>query len=187
VRRVTWNLGSIPFRRQFNNLNVAGLRRGLASLFARPGRPLCTLAAALLAITFVSRAWADEVTRWNQIATDATTVGNTNPLKESCVFSILHVAIHDAVNAVESRYEPYQPRTSPAPGASVEAAIASAAHATLVALLPDSKVSFDAALEETLRTISDDSKKEAGLEVGRTAAAAILSARESDGENRTVQ
>jgi hypothetical protein len=44
------------------------------------------------------------------------------------------VAIHDAVNAVEPRYEPYQPRTSPAPaGASVEAAIAGAAHDTLVA------------------------------------------------------
>ena len=114
-------------------------------------------------------------------------MANTNPLTESCIFAILHVAIHDAVNAVESRYEPYLPRTSPAPGASVDAAIAGAAHATLVALLPASKVSFDAALEETLRNVSDDSKKKAGLEVGRAAAAAILAARENDGENRTVQ
>lgn len=182
-----WNPGSIPFRRESYNLNVAGLKRGLASLFARPGRLLGPLGAALLAITVATRASADEVTRWNQIATDASTVANTNPLKESCVFAILHVAIHDAVNSVESRYEPYLPRTSPAPGASVEAAIASAAHDTLVALLPDSKVSFDAALEETLRTVPDDAKKKAGLEVGRAAAAAILSARENDGENRTVQ
>jgi membrane-associated phospholipid phosphatase len=182
-----WNPGSIPFRRQSYNLNLAGLRRGLASPFAGLGRLLCTLAAALLAITVASRASVDEVTRWNQIATDATTVANTNALKESCVFAILHVAIHDAANSVESRYEPYLPRTSPATGASVEAAIASAAHATLVALLPDSKVSFDAALEETLRTVSDDAKKKAGLEIGRAAAAAILSARENDGENRTVQ
>ena len=114
-------------------------------------------------------------------------MANTNSLTESCVFSILHVAIHDAVNAVESHYEPYLPSTSPAPGASVDAAIASAAHATLVALLPASKVSFDAALEETLRKVSDDSRKTAGLEVGRAAAAAILAARENDGENRTVQ
>jgi hypothetical protein len=41
-------------------------------------------------------------------------VADTNPLRESCVFAILHVAIHNAVNAVESRYEPYQPRTSQA-------------------------------------------------------------------------
>ena len=141
------------------NLNAAGLRRGIASQFARPDRLLGALTAALLAITVASRSSADEVTRWSQIATDATTVANTNPLKESCVFSILHVAIHDAVNAVESRYEPYLRRTSSAPGASVEAAIAGAAHDTLVALLPESKVSYDAAMEETLGTISDDSRK----------------------------
>jgi hypothetical protein len=133
------NPGSTTFWRHTYNLNLTGCRRrGLASRFAWPRRLLGRLAAALLAITVASRASVDEVTRWNQIATDASTVANTNPLTESCVFSILHVAIHDAVNAVESRYEPYLPRISSAPGASVEAAIASAAHATLVALLPDS-------------------------------------------------
>ena len=143
----------------------------------------------LLAVTVAgSKASVDEVVRWNQIATDASTVANTNALTESCIFAILHVAIHDAVNAVESRYEPYLPRTSPAPaGASVQAAIAGAAHDTLVALLPESKASFDAALEETLRTVSDDSSKTAGLEVGRAAAAAILKARENDGQKRTVE
>jgi membrane-associated phospholipid phosphatase len=142
----------------------------------------------LLTVTVSIRASADEVTRWNQIATDASTAADTAALKESLIFSILHVAIHDAANAVDPRYAPYLPRTSPpAPGASVEAAIASAAHATLVALLPASKGSFDAALEEALRTVSDESKKTAGREVGRTAAAAILAAREDDGSNRTVQ
>ena len=146
------------------------------------------MAAALLAITVVGRASVDEVVRWNQVATDATVTAKTNPLAESRIFAILHVAIHDAVNAVEPRYEPYQPGTSPAPsGASVEAAIAGAAHATLVTLLPDSKAIFDAALEERVRAITDDSRRTAGLEVGRTAAAAILTARQSDGENRTVQ
>ena len=144
------------------------------------------MAAALLTITVVGRASVDEVARWNQVATDATAAAKINPLAESRIFAILHVAIHDAVNAVEPRYEPYQPRTSPPPaGASVEAAIAGAAHATLVALLPDSKATFDAALQETPRAITDDSRA-AGLEVGRTAAAAILTARQNDGENRTV-
>jgi hypothetical protein len=110
-------------------------------------------------ISVASRAAADEVTRWNQIATGASTVVDTNPLKESCIFSILHVTIHNAVNAVESRYEPYQSGISPTPGGSVEAAIASTAHDTLVVLLPASKVTFDAAMEETLGTISDDSRK----------------------------
>jgi hypothetical protein len=168
----------------FSNFNY---RLGGKSLTVRSVGTIATLAVALLAITVASRASADQVTRWNQIATDASTVADTNPLRESCVFAILHVAIHDAVNAVDSRYEPYLPRTSPVPGASVEAAIASAAHDTLVALLPDSKVSFDAAMEDTLRTVPDNSKKTAGLEVGRAAAAAILAARQNDGENRTLQ
>src|SRR6478672_3760017 len=146
ARRIMYNPDSIIFRPESYCFDLAAPRRGLASRFTWPGRLLSTFAAALLTITIASKASVDEVTRWNQIATDATTVANTNPLTESCVFSILHVAIHDAVNAVESRYEPYLPRTSPAPaGASVEAAIAGAAHETLVALLPDSKVSFDAA------------------------------------------
>jgi membrane-associated phospholipid phosphatase len=147
-----------------------------------------SIAVALLAVTVVGRASVDEVVRWNQVATDATVAAKINPLAESRIFAILHAAIHDAVNAIEPRYEPYQPKTSPAPaGASVEAAIAGAAHATLVALLPDSKATFDAALEETLRSITDDSRKAPGLEVGRTAAAAILTARENDGANRTVE
>jgi hypothetical protein len=151
--------------------------------------PNAMMVALLMAITVASsRASVNEVARWNQIATDATTAANTNPLAESCIFAILHVAIHDAVNAIEPRYEPYLPRTSTAPtGASVDAAIGGAAHDTLVALLPESKASFDAALEETLRTVSDDSSKAAGLEVGRAAAAAILKARENDGQKRTVE
>ena len=162
-------------------------RFGCRRLTNRSLETIAILIATLLAIDIASSASVDEVTRWNQIATDASAVANTNPLTESCVLAILHVAIHDAVNAVESRYEPYQPRTSPAPvAASVEAAIAGAAHETLVALLPESKVSFDAALEETLRTVADNSKKTAGLEVGRAAAAAILAARKNDGQNRTV-
>ena len=74
------------------------------------------MAAALLGITVVSRASVDEVTRWNQIATDATVAAKTNPLAESRIFAILHVAIHDAVNAVEPRYEPYQPKDIPGIG-----------------------------------------------------------------------
>jgi MFS family permease len=124
---------------------------------------LAKLAAALAVIGAASKVSADEVSRWNQVATDASAVANTNPLAESRVLAILHVAIHDAVNAIQSHYEPYQPRTSPAPArASVEAAIARAGHDTLVALLPESKVSFDAALEETLRAVADDSRKNAG-------------------------
>src|ERR1700722_10110179 len=140
-------------------------------LVVRSVQTTVVVAAALLALIVASRASADEVTRWNQIATDASTTPNTDPLTETRIFAILHVAIHDAVNAAESRYDPYLQGTSPVSGASVEAAIAGAAYDTLVALLPESKVSYDAAMEETLRTVTDNSRKAAGLQVGRAAAA----------------
>ena len=171
-----------------NSSSNSKYRSGAKRPTAGSRQTLAALATALLITTVATKASADEVTRWNQVATDASAVSNTNPLTESRIFAILHVAIHDAVNTVELRYEPYQLKASPASaGASVEAAIAGAAHTTLVALLPDSKVSFDAALEETLRSVTDESKKAAGLKIGRAAATAILAARENDGENQTVE
>ena len=53
------------------------------SLVVRSVQTIVILAAALLALIVANRASADEVTRWNQIATDASTVANTNPLTES--------------------------------------------------------------------------------------------------------
>lgn len=64
------------------------------SLTVRSVQTMAILAAALLASIAASKTSADEVTRWNQIATDASTVADTNPLRESCVFAILHAAIH---------------------------------------------------------------------------------------------
>ena len=171
-----------------NSSSNSNYRPGGQHPTARSRQIVAALAAALLVTAIARRVSADEVTRWNQVATDASAVANTNPLTESRIFAILHVAIHDAVNAVELRYDPYQLKASPASaGAPLEAAIAGAAHATLVALLPDSRVSFDAALEETLRSVTDESKKTAGLKIGRAAATAILAARQNDGENRTVE
>ncbi len=131
---------------------------------------------------------ADEVIRWNQVATDATTATKTDPLTESRILAIVHIAIHDAANAVQSRYQPYLPRQSSAPvDASVDAAIAGAAHEALVALLPEGKESFAAALEESLGQVPESPRKAAGVQIGRTAAAAILAARQEDGAKRTIE
>ncbi|MGA7904561.1 MAG: hypothetical protein WCA06_18160, partial [Terrimicrobiaceae bacterium] len=102
---------------------------------ARSRQIVAALATALLITTVATKASADEVTRWNQVATHASAVSNTNPLTESRIFAILHVAIHDAVNTVELRYEPYQLKASPASaGPSVEATIAGALHALSLSL-----------------------------------------------------
>src|SRR5512143_3050299 len=49
------------------------------------------------------------------------------PIIESRAFAIFQAAIHDAVNGVDRRYQPYTADVS-SPGASVDAAVATAAH-----------------------------------------------------------
>ena len=106
------------------------------------------MAAALLAITVLGRASVDEVARWNQVATDAASrpklirSGNR-------IFAILHVAIHVAANAVEPRYEPYQPRTSPAPAGPRRRQPRRGGPRYTCGFTSDSKATFDAALEES--------------------------------------
>jgi hypothetical protein len=145
---------------------------------------LAALTGVVLLRGFLSSASADEVIRWNQVATDATTANKVDPLSESRIFAILH----DAVNSVQPRYQPYLPKEPSAPvDASADAAVAGAAHEALVALLPAGKESFDDALDESLRRVPENPRKTAGVEIGRAAAAAILAARENDGANRPIE
>jgi hypothetical protein len=129
---------------------------------------------------------AGEVERWNRIATDATAAEQIDPLSESRIFAIVQASIHDALNAVERKYEPYQARLASPSGASAEAAIAAAAHASLSKLIRTRKPEFDAALADCLEHIEDRNAAFAGLRLGREAAGAVLAARADDGASRTV-
>jgi hypothetical protein len=63
----------------------------------------------------------------------------------------------------------------------MEAAIAQAAHDTLGALFPSQKAAYDEQLAHDLDAIADGRPKELGIDLGRRAAAAILSLRANDG------
>lgn len=141
------------------------------------------LSSLILAQTTKS---ADAVVRWNHLATEVAAAAQMDPLTESRILAMLHVAIHDAVNAIDQRYAPYRLQTQSLREASADAAIAAAGHATLIALMPAAKSQFDAERENTMRAIKDEKARAAGLELGRKAAAAILAARKNDGANRTV-
>ena len=77
-----------------------------------------TAAAVLLSLSVVAPAGAGEVARWNRVATDAALAEQIDPLNESRIFAIVHASIHDALNAVERRYESHGARLAAAPGAS---------------------------------------------------------------------
>lgn len=133
-------------------------------------------------------AGSDEVLHWNRVASDATAASEIkgDPLTESRLLAIVHVAIHDAVNSIDPSFELYSVKLSIAKGASIDAAIASSAHATLSELLPSGRPAFDAALRDSLAAIPDGDAKAAGIGVGRSSAAAILAARKDDGSNTTM-
>ena len=55
-----------------------------------------------------------------------------NPLHESRIYAMMHVAIHDALNAIDRRSRPYAFDVQAEAGASPEAAVAAAARGVLV-------------------------------------------------------
>ena len=59
---------------------------------------------------------AGEVARWNRVMTDAAVAAQMDPLNESRVFAIVQAAVHDALNAIDRRYEPYRDGVTAAPG-----------------------------------------------------------------------
>jgi hypothetical protein len=133
---------------------------------------------------------------WNDIAIDASGLDHTpvapgevrvfgeqlGPGRASRAMAIVHIAMFDAVNAVEGGYRGYTglPR---ARGVSVKAAVAQAAHDTLVALYPSQATAFDAALAEDLDRIPRGREKFDGIVLGSRAARAILALRADDGSH----
>src|SRR6476646_7404718 len=109
------------------------------------------LLTALIAVAFVPLAAAsggtslaaptggDAVIVWNAHAAVAATAAClaplNNPFHESRLYAMMHVAIHDALNAIDRRFQPYAFDKRVEPGASPEAAVAAAARDVMVPLL----------------------------------------------------
>jgi hypothetical protein len=140
----------------------------------------------------------DAVTAWNAnagvAATAACLAPLNNPLHESRIYAMMHVAVHDAVNAIDRRSRPYAFDAEAGPGSSPDAAVAAAARDVLVALIAqlplelhsqaciDAGVaSVQAAYAAALAAIPDGQAKAQGIAVGQAAAAAILHSRADDG------
>jgi len=138
----------------------------------------------------------DMLLRWNRIAVDASGLDHTpvgpgetrvfgeqlGPCRASRAMAIVHIAIFDAINAIDGGHKGYTgiPRASTRD--SMSAAIAQAAHDTLVAMFPSQKPSFDQLLNEDLNLITDFGKA-GGIALGKRAAKAILGPRDKDGSH----
>jgi hypothetical protein len=89
----------------------------------------------------------------------------------------------DAVNGVQDRYARYLPDAAAAPGASAEAAAATAARQILIQLFPNQKALLEEAHAASLKAIPDGAAKTDGVALGDKVAAAVLADRAGDGTN----
>jgi hypothetical protein len=119
--------------------------------------------------------------------------GNKFPGEAAVYMGIVHVAIYDAAVAIEGRYQPFT-RTPKAPsGTSAPAAIATAAHDTLVGLQPQlglnptQQAFLDGDYAAFMSAVTDDSAAvDEGVAVGHDVAQAVLAQRVNDGRGCTT-
>src|SRR5687767_238406 len=113
-----------------------------------------TWLVVLICLGWVPAAHADVVTDWNEItilyvalgdstASPAIPVGRAGP-PGLLDIALVQTAVHDAVQAIEGRYQPYYYSDPTTLGVgSTAAAVAAAAHRVLVLLYPGQQTSLD--------------------------------------------
>ena len=119
---------------------------------------------------------ADAVTDWNAIAVSAVASGRPGPIG-IVDLALVHAAVHDAVQAIEGRFQPYHVKISGAPG-SPAAAAAAAAYGVLIGFYPGQAGVLTPAYQAYLS--GNNLVNDPGLAVGQIVAAAILPLRRLD-------
>lgn len=149
-------------------------------------RPRRLLLAAALALALPATASADAVTDWN--ATTNNVIGAAGaPPQQFRVFGMVHIAIHDALNAIQPRYRSYNPIGAANPASSPQAAVAAAARKVLVDLLPPAQDAIvEAAYASYIAGLAGSCPASfpgciaAGEAIGTSAGQAILDRRAGD-------
>src|SRR5215469_4736791 len=89
-----------------------------------------------LATAFATNAKADNpIAAWSEIAEEAVKTAGHAPPVAALDFAIVHLAIYDAVESIDRRFDPYHAVVPGATG-SLSAAAARAGHDVLVGLFP---------------------------------------------------
>lgn len=143
---------------------------------------------------------ADAVIAWNERAAQAATAAclhiSGNGLVEARMYAMVHAAVHDAVNAIDRHARAYAYTANASSSASLDAAVAAAAHDVLVSVIgtlpesPECRVNgiaqANASYTTALAAIPDGSAKLDGVSVGQAAAAAIIALRANDGSDQNM-
>jgi hypothetical protein len=133
-------------------------------------------AVVLAGLAFAGTASADVVTDWNAIIMASAGPGRPGPTAFHDV-AVAHLAMHDAIQSYERRFEPYYVRVK-APAGSKKAAAATAAYRLLVTFYPSQAATLDATYGTWLA--NNGLTGNAGIEVGEAVAARYAGIRRAD-------
>jgi PAP2 superfamily protein len=169
--------------------------RDVRDLFG-PGQPAQEVSPSVVLVPPPEPEALPRLIFWNRVTMDANALDHTpvrqgenrsrsgeqaGPTRTARAFAIVHIAISDAVNAIHRRYNTYTDLEQVPASTSLDAAIAQAAHDTLIALYPAQKPKFDQLLANDLALIPNGNDKTRGIALGSEAAAKILALRANDG------
>jgi hypothetical protein len=144
-------------------------------------RTMMTMLVLMVSIAVQARA-ANPIVDWNQIAlTTALTTPGTQ-----IYLTYVNLAMYDAVNAIDGRYQQYGPEFHGPRNASVQAAAISAAYQTLLYYFPTQSVTLQSQYDSAIAAIPDGQTKASGIAIGQIAAARIVALRTGDGRNANV-
>jgi len=135
---------------------------------------LFAIALSGVALSLAQPARADIVIDWADFAKkiDAK-VDEPTPVTHAASPQMA-LAMFEAANAVDHRYQSYLGMEPAAPGASEDAAVMAAAHAVLVACYPDARKMIDENYAVAIEQVPAGPAREAGIAIGEAAAAKAM-------------
>ncbi|MGB2715235.1 MAG: vanadium-dependent haloperoxidase [Vicinamibacterales bacterium] len=149
-------------------------------------RALSAWVLPLLMAMAVPAAASDAVMEWNQIALAATVTAGQGAVPQTRSMAIVHVAMHDAVNAITGQYRTYLSHAAPPAGADPEAAAIAAAHSALIRLFPSqASTTLNAARAASLAA-RGLSESDPGVAFGDGVGAGLFAHRASDGATQAT-
>jgi PAP2 superfamily len=143
---------------------------------------LCRALAAFAVVGMAQPAFSDVITDWNEKAV-ALIQPKMPPPQGHRAMTMVNLAMFDAVNSIERRYQPYLTQSNAAPSTSKEAAAAVAAGTVLIGLLPSARDEVNAVLASYLEAVPSGKPKSEGIELGEAVAAKVLENRAKDGSS----
>lgn len=128
------------------------------------------------------------VSKWNSVLLGQIVLNSSAPYANARQIAIFNLALHNAIQAIEQKYETYGSGVAPAPDASLEAAVSAAAYTTLTGLFPNTNETYvSSTYYNELARLPDNAAKARGIALGQEVAKQLLASRQDDNSADTAK